>query len=371
MRGILTTSGHGVLVTGEAVTANYFDLLGTPPALGRGFRTDEDRAAGAAPVVVLSHGLWQRRFGARPNVLGETVKLSGTEYTVIGVAPSRFTGTLPGIPTEFWVPVTMVERLQFSGVQMSKEASDTDPALGRLARRGTRWLFVKGRLADGRTVEDARAQLETIYARLSRNIPPPTTRSPPASCRSSSVRFHPMLDGYVKAASAGLLVAVSLVLLVACANVANMLLARGAARQRELAIRARSARVAADCLGSCSPKRWCWPSAGGALGVLIAWWSARSLSGLGSNVFPMPIAFDFSIDRTVLGFALSVSAATAVLFGLAPAWSASRPELVPALKAAAENLAAGASRRATCWSSVSWRCRSCCSSPARCWAAAC
>ena len=79
VRGILTTSGHGVLVTGEAVTANYFDLLGTPPALGRGFRTDEDRAAGTAPVVVLSHGLWQRRFGARQDVLGETVKLSGTD----------------------------------------------------------------------------------------------------------------------------------------------------------------------------------------------------------------------------------------------------------------------------------------------------
>src|SRR6185295_20139091 len=101
----------------------------------------------------------------------------------------------------------------------------------RLARRGVRWLFVKGRLADGRTVEDARAQLETIYGRLAKEYPPTNDTVTPSVVPVSSVRFHPMLDGYIRAASAGLLVAVSLVLLVACANVANMLLARSAARQ--------------------------------------------------------------------------------------------------------------------------------------------
>jgi len=231
----------------------------------------------------------------------------------------------------------MVERLQFSGVQMSKEASGTDPALGRLARRGQRWLFVKGRLADGRSVDDARAQLETIYARLSKEYPATNDTVTASVVPVSSVRFHPMLDGYVKAASAGLLVAVSLVLLVACANVANMLLARSAARQRELAIRSAIGASRGRLLGQLLIEALVLASAGGALGVLIAWWSARSLSGLGSNVFPMPIAFDFTLDRTVLGFALTVSAATAVLFGLAPAWSASRPDLVPALKAAAEH----------------------------------
>jgi predicted permease len=336
VRGILATSGHGVLVTGEAVTSNYFDLLGTTPALGRGFLPDEDRVSGSAPVVVLSHGLWQRRFGGRAAVLGETVRLSGTEYTIVGVAASRFTGTLPGIPTEFWVPVTMVERLQFSGVQMTKEASGADSSVSRLARRGLRWLFVKGRLADGRTVEDARTQLETIYARLAKEYPATNDTVTPSVVPVSSVRFHPMLDGYVKAASAGLLVAVSLVLLVACANVANMLLARSAARQRELAIRSAIGASRARLLGQLLAEALVLAGAGGVLGGLIAWWSSRSLSGFGSNVFPMPIAFDFSLDRTVLGFALATSAATAVLFGLAPAWSASRPDLVPALKAAAE-----------------------------------
>jgi predicted permease len=344
VRGILTTSGHGVLVTGEAVTANYFDLLGTGPALGRGFRPDEDRAAGAAPVVVLSHGLWQRRFGGRSSVLGDTARLSGTEYTIVGVAPPRFTGTLPGIPTEFWVPVTMVERLQFSGVQMSNEASGADTSGGRLARRGLRWLFVKGRLADGRTVDDARTQIETIFARLSKEYPLTNETVTPSVVPVSSVRFHPMLDGYVKAASAGLLAAVGLVLLVACANVANMLLARSAVRQRELAIRSAIGASRARLLRQLLAEALVLAAAGGGLGVLIAAWSSRLLSGIGTSVFPMPIAFDFSVDASVLAFALTVSAATAVLFGLAPAWSASRPDLVPALKAAAE---AQATRRIT------------------------
>jgi len=337
VRGILSTGGRGVLVTGEAVTANYFTLLGATPVLGRGFRDDEDRAAGTAPVVVLSHGLWQRRFGGRADVLGDTVKLSGVAYTVVGVAAPRFTGTLPGIPTEFWVPVTMVERLEFSGVQATKDSSPAGSRpenLSRLERRGQRWLFVKGRLAPGRTVEDARAQLDTIFARLAAEYPPTNDQVTASVVPVTSIRFHPMLDGYVKAASAGLLVAVGLVLLVACANVASILLARGAARERELAIRAAVGASRARLIRQLLAEAVVLAGVGGSLGVLIAWWSLRSLSGIGSNVFPMPIEFDFAIDRAVLGFALGVSAVTAILFGLAPAWSSSRPDLVPALKEA-------------------------------------
>ena len=333
VRGIVSPGGRPSLATGEAVTDNYFDVLGIHPALGRGFRPDESIAPGASAVIVLSQSFWQRNLGSRADVLGTTVKLSGLEYTIVGVAPPDFTGTLPGIPTEFWVPVTMVEQLVFSGVQASTEI---DPGTTRLDKRGTRWLFAKGRLADGRSIDEARAQIDAVYARLRAEHPKTNENVTASVVPATSIRFHPMLDGYMRAASAGLLVAVGLVLLIACANVANLLLARAASRQREFAIRAAVGASRWRIMQQLLSEGLVLAAAGGGLGVVIAWWVGRALSGFGADVFPMPIAFDFSIDRTVLSFAVGVSAATALLFGVAPAWSSSRPELVPALKASAE-----------------------------------
>jgi predicted permease len=329
VRGILATDGRPVLVTGEAVTANYFDLLGLRPSIGRGFRDDENVAPGAVPVAVLSHGLWQQRFGGRADIVGRAVRLSGVEYTVVGVSRAGFAGTLPGIPTDVWVPLMMVTRLEFSGVQTS---TDNDPGTTRLDRRGTRWLFVKGRLTEGRTVEDARVQIETSFARLRASYPVTNENVTASVVPAASVRFHPMLDGYIRAASAVLLAAVSLVLVIACANVANMLLARGASRQRDLAIRAAIGASRGRLMRQLLTESLVLAAIGGAAGLAIAWWSSRALSGVGANVFPMRIAFDFAIDGTVLTFALAASLATALLAGLAPAWSSAKPDLVPALK---------------------------------------
>ena len=321
-------------------------------ASGRGFRADENIARGAHPVLVLSHGLWQRRFGGRPDIVGQTVELVGLAYTVVGVAPASFTGTLPGIPTEFWVPVMMVERLSS---RASRPTTDNDPAATRLQQRGTRWLFVKGRLADGRTVDRTHARRWRRSSRASpRTTPPPTRRSRGSVLPAAGIRFHPMLDGYVKAASAGLLAAVALVLVIACANVANMLLARGAARRRELAVRAAIGASRGRHRRQLLSEGLVLAAAGGVLGVLIAWWAGPALAGVGTDVLPVPVSVRLLHGRD--GAARSrcaVSLATAVLFGLAPAWSASSPSSCRRSRHRAERArGAAASRCATCSSSA-------------------
>jgi macrolide transport system ATP-binding/permease protein len=334
VRGILSTTGRGSLITGETITPNYFDLLGIPIRLGRSFREDENETPNAAPVIIVSHGLWQRSLGGTPDAIGKTVKISGIDYTVVGVAPRQFTGTIPGVPADFWVPLMMVDRFAFSGIQSS---TDEDPGDTRLTRRGSRWLFVKGRLKDGRTIEEARSQLEALYARLRTEYPNTNKDVTVNLVPAAGLRFHPALDGYFEAASLGLTGAVALVLLVACGNVASLLLARASARRRELAIRAAIGASRRRLIQQLLAESMVLATAGGALGVVIAWWAGGALAGLmDTDVFPMRIAFDFAIDRTVLLFALAATAVTTVVFGLAPAWSASKPELVPALKASME-----------------------------------
>src|SRR5262245_30513806 len=191
VRGILSGGERPILITGEVISSDYFDVLGIPPALGRRFREDENAVPGGAPVVVISHGLWQRRLGGRGEVLGETIQLSGLPYTIVGVAPAGFTGTVPGLASDFWIPLMMVDRLQFSGIQT---AADNDPGATRLERRGTRWLFLKGRLADGRNVDEARAQIDTIFARLSTDYPATNEKVTASVLPASNICFHPLVD---------------------------------------------------------------------------------------------------------------------------------------------------------------------------------
>jgi predicted permease len=332
VRGILSTGGKPALTMGEAVSANYFDVLGVRPARGRGFLPEENVGEGQHPVLVMGHGMWRGRFGGRTDIVDQTVVVSGVAYTVVGVAPAGFSGVIPGLQPEFWVPVTMVDRLSFGGVQAT---TDNDPGTTRIQQRGNRWLFLKGRLAEGRSVEEAQAQVETVFARLRTEYPTTNDRTKGTVMPAAGIRFHPMLDGYVKGASAVLLTAVGLVLVIACANVANMQLARGASRTRELALRAAVGASRARLVRQLSSESLVLAVSGGALGILVALGATRLLAGLPADALPLPLHFDLRVDGTVLAFAALVSLATTALFGILPAWTASRPSLVPSLKASA------------------------------------
>jgi predicted permease len=247
---------------------------------------------------------------------------------VIGIAPESFAGTIPGLKPEFWTPTAMVSKLRFTGVQ-----ADTPSPTGttRRERRGTRWLFLNGRLAEGRTLEEARAQVATVFDRLAKDYPVTNEKTKGAVLPASGVRFHPMVDGYLNQASAILLVAVGLVLLIACANVANMLLARAQNRGREIAVRLSVGASRAQLVRQLMIESLALAGLGALVGLGLAHAAGRVLSTLQPPV-QVPFSFAFAIDANVVGYAIAISLATALGFGLVPALRASRPDLVAALK---------------------------------------
>jgi predicted permease len=323
----LAVGDRSRLAMGETVTGNYFPLLGVKAALGRTLLPEDDRI-GAPRAAMISSRTWRRDFGADPSVVGRTIRIHGQPYTIVGVAPATFTGMFPLLSPELWTPIAFVDDVEPGGI-ISTVPSPTGNT--RLERRGQRWMFIKGRLKDGVTPAAAAANLRLIGRQLTVEYPQTNKRLDVAAIPTSSVRIHPMADRALVPIAAAAMFAVGLVLLVACANVASMLLARASGRQKEIGIRlaigASRRRIVQQLLSETAVMA----VLGAASGIALAWAFTRLLASMPLPI-PIPLTIELHIDARVLVFTAAVAVLASLVAGLAPALKSTRPNLVGELK---------------------------------------
>ena len=328
MFAAIAVMGDVRLAFGEVVTSNYFSALGIPLAHGSGFSPEHEVGEGGHPVVVISDRLWKRGFGGRTDAIGRTMTIKSRPYTVIGVADASFSGMMPGIVADLWIPVSMVADVEPAGqIDVVPSATGTT----RLQQRGNRWMFMKGRLREGVTIEAAEANLASIMSGLEQAYPVSNRTRRPTVVPARDVRFHPEIDAVMRPAGAVLMAAVGLVLLIACANLASMLLARGAARTKEMALRSAIGASRGRLVRQMAAESLVLSLLGGAAGLLLATWAT---SWVVSARLPidLPIAFTLTTDWRLVAFTGFLSLITGLAFGILPALKASRPELVASLK---------------------------------------
>ena len=321
----LDLSGNGaasIVNNGQFVSGGFFELLGTKAAAGRLLQPSDD-APTAPPAMVLSYGYWQNAFGSSPDVVGRTVRLNGQAFTILGVAEPAFTGLTPGQRIDLWLPLSSTRLVTPRGRLRTEDGSSW-------------WLVVVGRLKGGVKAQQAQSALSLLFQNLTEHAEKPyfsEADAPhievlPAQQGLSGGRGNILRPLYL------LMMAVVLVLLIACANIAGLLLARSAARSKEIAVRltlgARRGRLISQLL----VESLLLSAMGGALGLVLAQWGARGLWLLTDREGSGPLPFTPHLDWRVLTFTAAIAMVTGVLFGLVPALRSLRVDLTPALKAA-------------------------------------
>jgi predicted permease len=334
---------------GELVSGTFFPTLGVQPMLGRVFTTDDDRI-GASPAAVISYGYWERRFGRDPGIVGQTITVNGVPVTVVGVSPPEFYGVQPVRAVEVWLPLhtqPLIEPRWSASDQEPGGATGPRPADSLFHARNNWWVLIMGRLKPGASEQQARAELEVIFQQSIASDIKPTTKPetiPHLGVESGSKGLNELRREFSKPLFI-LMTVVGLVLLIACANVANLLLARATARHKGVAVRLAVGAGRGRVIRQLLIESLLLAGLGGATGLILAFWCADLLVTFIASGRE-PITLNVTPDPRVLGFTAAISMLTGILFGLSPALRATRLDLMPALKESARDpLPASASWR--------------------------
>jgi putative ABC transport system permease protein len=313
----LTAEGQPERTIMTVTSGNYFATLRIDAALGRVY-TPEEGGIGGEAVIVLDHAYWQNRFGGDPSVVGQTVTINDLPVTVIGVTPESFQGTQGFVRAMAYVPFSTREQLEYDFKEYLEE-------------RGSRGWNVVARLQKGVSLDEARAAVSTMAANLEKEYPEVNDQMRANVFPEPQARLEPAAADYLPPVVAIFMVLVSLVLLIACANAANLLLARASERRREMALRSALGAGRARVMRQFLTESLLISIAGGAAGLVMAFWAGNFLSSI-RVASDLPLQFDFSMDYRVFGYAFLVALVAGVITGLAPGFHAARANIVDALK---------------------------------------
>ena len=307
------------MIPGEAVTGNYFQTLGIDAAIGRTLLPEDDVAPGAHAVVMLGYGYWQSAFGGDPDVLGEVLRIGGTPYTIIGVAPEAYTGHFRGIVPTVFAPRMMVDQLQ-------------PGAYSELEARGNHSVFVKARLKPGVEVPRAQTAADAVAARLTEDrIEDWDLQASFLFVPTVDVVMYPPVDRFIHATAWILSAVVGLILLMACVNLASFLLARALDRKKEIALRLALGATRRHLVGQLLTETLLLSFLGGVAGMTFSMGLLKLLVGADLPL-PLPITLDLDPDASVLGFSLLVSLVAGLFLGLAPAVQSTNPDMSATIK---------------------------------------